>query len=102
GRMIAKGRAGEQRLDLFRALQKPTDEGDEPGILLVTAEGREPHLPIEPRLMRLDEGRRAGEVARLPSEFVLEPVLSVVAAFDDDLRACGRHHGEESVAVDEP
>src|SRR5438034_428980 len=70
-------------------------------MIRIVAQGSEPHLPIETRLMGRDETRRAVHVPDFPFELIRLPLDAVLAAFDDDFRAFGRHDGKETVAVDE-
>ena len=55
--------------------------------VLVAAQRREPHLPVEPRLERGDESRTAAQFAGFVFEFISQPVRAVVAAFHDDFVA---------------
>src|SRR5450759_3767127 len=93
---IAREKAPHRRL----AFQEAPKKGREPWALLRASERREPHLPVEARLVGSDPVRRSGRGTRLPSELVLLPRRTVVAALDDDLRSRGRHHCEKAVAVD--
>src|SRR5256886_3778103 len=47
-------------------LQQAGDEGEQPAPRAVRVERGEPHLPVEPRLMRRHEAWPAGHVAGLP------------------------------------
>src|SRR2546429_4373567 len=73
----------------------------EPGYAMVIAPGREPELPVEPRLVRRDEPRAPPHFTGFPPELVRLPGDPVVASFDDDLRPLGRHDGKQAVAVDQ-
>src|SRR6266481_2258175 len=92
GRGVGERVAFEQRQDFWRALQKTDAEIDEPWVAPVIAEGGEPHLPIQSRLMWGDEFRSAFEIAGFVLEFVFEPCDAVVAAFDNNLGAGCSHH----------
>ena len=72
-----------------------------PGRARVEAQRCEPHLPIQSRLVRRDEARPAVHITRFPFEFVGVPGDAIVASFDDDFETLGRHHCEETVAVDQ-
>src|SRR5262245_41496454 len=65
------------------------------------AERGEPHLPIQPRLMRGNDSRRARHIARLPFELIRMPFAAIVTALNDDLRTFSCHHRKEAVTVDE-
>src|SRR5262249_38316456 len=80
GRTSGKRILREQGRHRRRSLEQPGTEGEKPPVLLVRAEGREPHLPVEPRLVRRHEARTAAEVSRLPAELVGLPGFAVVAA----------------------
>src|SRR5439155_1487245 len=77
-------------------------EIEEPGVLLVIAQGSEPHLPIQPRLMRLDEPGTLFHITWFVFEFVVEPVSAILAALHDDLRPGGGHDSEQSISVEAP
>ena len=64
------------------------------------AQRLEPHLPVEPRLVRRDKRRAAFQIARLPLEYIGQPVDTVVASLHDDFRARRRHDGEQPVGTD--
>src|ERR1051325_1282817 len=83
-------------------LQEADEQIPEPRRRLEAAEGREPHLPVEPGLVRLDEPGAPHHAARLVPGLVRAPGGPVVAALEDDLLATGRHHPEEAVAVGAP
>src|SRR6476646_7291061 len=63
-RNAGKRIAREEREHGRRALEQLLEKTREPGVLLEGAERREPHLPVEPRLVRRHERRTAEEVAR--------------------------------------
>ena len=67
----------------------------EPGLVLGIAQGREPHLPIEPRRMGCDKAWAPYDVTRLPGEGIREPSLAIVATLDNDFRAGGGHDGKQ-------
>src|SRR6266571_4714509 len=90
----------QQREHVRRSREEMTRQGREPAPRAFRVQRGEPHLPIEPRHVRLREPRAAGEGARLPTELVFLPGHPVPAAFDHDLRPLGRHHPEQPVAVD--
>src|ERR1051325_2295146 len=69
------------------SLQEADEEIPEPRRRVEAAEGREPHLPVQPGLVRLDEPGAPHHVARLVLELVLAPGGPVVAALEDDLLA---------------
>src|SRR5439155_361637 len=87
-------------METARATRWPTRQGRKPAPRALRVQRGEPHLPVEPRHVRLREPRAAGEGARLPTELVFLPGHAVPAAFDHDLRPLGRHHPEQPVAVD--
>src|SRR5581483_2175144 len=73
----------------------------EPPIFTGRAKGREPHLPVKPRLMRRTPCRRALHIARLPFKYVWLPVDSIGASFDFDLEPILCHHPEEPVTAND-
>src|SRR5206468_11572502 len=101
GGMIRERIVREQRRDDLRAFEQSQRKREKPRILVVAAERREPHLPVEPRLVGLDERWRPRQVAGLPFELVRAPCVPIVASFYDDLGTARRHHREEAVAVDD-
>ena len=61
------------RLKLF-TLHDPVEEWDKPRVVLVWPQGREPHLPVQPWLMREDKGKkRTRYVAWLVQKGILLP-----------------------------
>src|SRR5207244_12434937 len=60
----------EQREHLRGALGQANQEVHKPRIAAIITEGGEPHLPVESRLVRRDEGGPALWVVRLPVEMV--------------------------------
>ena len=82
-----------------RALEQPCQERLKPGRGVEGPQRGEPHLPIQARLVRLHQLRRAEDVARLVLELVKPPGLSVVAALYHDFGPCGGHHPKEPVVV---
>src|SRR5258708_1668984 len=82
----------QQLQDIGRSLEQTFQQAHEPGVLLVIAKRREPHLPIQTRLMRLNPDRPALDVARLVAKFVCQPGIAVIRAFDNNPRPCGGLH----------
>src|ERR1043166_9690646 len=72
-RMPCEWIARKEPSDIRFALQQTDRRPSEPRILLVRSERSEPHLPIEPRLMRRAPAGGAHDVARFPFEFVRVP-----------------------------
>jgi hypothetical protein len=66
----------------------------------MAAERREPHLPVEARLMGRDESRPLPDLARFVRESVGLPGRAVATAFDDDFASLGGHDREQPVAVE--
>src|SRR5215510_2382809 len=97
---VRKGVMGEQTNHGWGPLQQPLYKMSEPGLVLGTPQGREPHLPIEPRHMGSDKTRGPHDVTRLPGEGIGEPGLAIVAALDDDFWAGGSHDGKQAIGVD--
>src|SRR5205085_12210915 len=91
----------EERYDFWLAAQKGDHCLNKPRIFPIGAKGREPHLPIESRLMRLAPARRAHHIARFPLELVRFPIESIGAPFNHDLFAIFRHHSKQTVTVHE-
>src|SRR5262249_35004292 len=90
----------EQTNHRWSPLQQSLYKISEPGLILGASQGREPHLPIEPRHMGCDKARASHDVTRLPGEGIGEPGLAIVAALDDDFRAGGGHDGKQAIGVD--
>src|SRR5262249_13879627 len=91
----------QQRQHGGLSLQEARHEIEEPTVLPVGSERGEPHLPIQAALVRGYERGHAIHVSRLVAELIRSPVQPVPRAFDQDLRAAGRHRGEETVRVDD-
>src|SRR5205823_1627384 len=89
----------EECCDLRFAVQQRNYGLDKPWILSVRAERGEPHLPIEPWLMRRTPAWRPIQVARFPFEFVRFPINSIGAPFDHNFAPIFRHHAKETVAI---
>src|SRR5437764_6000593 len=89
----------EERYDFWLAAQKGDHCLNKPRIFPIRTKGREPHLPIQPRLMRRTPARRAHYVTRFPFEFVRPPIDSVGAAFDHNLAPISGHHAKKTVTV---
>src|ERR1041384_8795422 len=79
-RLVRKRIISEKIRDLRSVLEQALEETDEPWVLPVIAERGEPHLTIEPRLVRRIPPGRPVQCARLPSEFVPTPLDAVRAA----------------------
>src|SRR4051812_11067432 len=80
-RVVRKRILGEKIGDLRSVLEQTFQKTDERSVVPVIAERGEPHLPIEPRLVRRVPTRRPLQRAWLPLEFVRAPFGSVRAAF---------------------
>src|SRR5947207_4498139 len=65
----------------------------------IVAQGRKPHLPVQPRLMGFDELGTPFKVTRFIFKFIFKPGHLVIASLDNDLRPGSGHHGEETIAV---
>src|SRR5678816_2705249 len=89
----------QEREDIGRAFQQLDAKLYEPGIVPVTAQRSEPHLPVEPGLVRRHETWPAFEIAGLIFEAVIEPFLTVRTSLNHDLRPGNSHYGEEPIAV---
>ena len=100
GRGVGKRIVLQESNHVRRTAQQPLAEAQEPRVAAVILERREPHLPVQPRLMRRHKRRRAKHVAGFVPKLIRAPVRAIDAAFDDDLGPRGRHDGEQSVAVD--
>lgn len=100
-RRLLERRRIQQMKHGWLAQKEAVHEAADPGAFVIGAEGGKPHLPIEARLMRSDEGQVAMELAGLIGERVLAPMGEVFGAFEDDLRARGGHNSKEAVTVDD-
>src|SRR5439155_22193523 len=84
-RSLRKWISFKKRCDFCFAMQQRNHRLNKPRILSIRPERGEPHLPVEPRLMRRAPARRAHYVALLPFKLVRLPIDSVGAAFDHHL-----------------
>src|SRR5579883_305984 len=80
--LVGKWIVCEQRAHGGRSLEQPLLKAQEPTVVSTLAERREPHLPIESRLVRLDELRLPVDRSRLPFEEIFAPLLSVLASLE--------------------
>src|SRR2546430_5281534 len=85
------------RSHLRRPLEHAPHQPGQPCLGPRRVERGEPHLPVEPRLMRRHESRAARHVARLPAELVLPPVHAVPA--DRKSTRLNSSHSQISYAV---
>src|SRR5262245_31636298 len=69
--------AREERFNGGIAAEELVRKMHDPGLLFVTRETREPHLPIEPVVVGRNDARTAAGVAWLAGKFVLVPVGAV-------------------------
>src|SRR5215469_3113116 len=92
----------QQSAYVLGSLQKPDNEPSKPGIFFRRCQRGEPHLPVEPRLVRCTPAGGAHYVPRLPFELVREPINPIGAAFEHNLSPVLCHYAEESVAVHYP
>ncbi len=110
-RLRREGVAREERLRRGLAVQELPHEVDEPGLLVddLAAGGAvadEPHLPVEPVVVRRDEARAPPGVARHARQLVLLPgrvqssTEPVARPFEDHLVALAAHAAEGAVGVD--
>src|SRR5262249_27090353 len=91
----------EQCQNVRRSLEQAVQELHEPGIASIGPQGRKPHLPIQPRLVRRYPGKASLGIAGFIREFISQPRSAVPAPFDNDLgTGCG-HDSEETIPVDE-
>ena len=76
--------------------------------MLVALEGGKPHEPVQPVVVRRDETRGSGHVARLAFELVVQPFGSVIVrvrairALENNLRAILGDGAESSVGIHDP
>src|SRR5438045_104081 len=89
-----------QQSQNFRApFQQPNQQRNEPCIIPIVAERREPHLPIQPWLMRCDPPRWLAEIAGFISELVRMPLFAVIAPFNQNFQTLRCHDRKKPVAV---
>src|SRR5260370_19943240 len=69
------------------------------GIRTPGAEGSEPQIPVEARLVGRIDARSLVRILRLVAEGVCKPSLAVVRTLKFDFVAAASHNGEEAVAV---
>src|SRR5262249_43749329 len=72
------------------------------GVLRIGVQGRKPHLPVEPRLMRRHEAGPPIHIAGLPLEVIGLPVRRVVASLEDDLWPRRGHHRKQAIVIHSP
>ena len=95
-RSVRKRIAAKQPQDFRRTLQKSCHEANDPGIALVVAQGCEPHLPVQARLVRCDPRGSAGSLP-VPSAYGGYPLRTFQGA-RVDLRVVGHLVLEEESA----
>ena len=98
-RSLRKRISFKKRCDFCFAMQQRNHRLNKPRILSIRPERGEPHLPVEPRLMRRAPARRAHHVTGLPFKFVRLPIKSVSARFDHNLAPIFGHHAKKTVTV---
>src|SRR3984893_1402469 len=98
-RFLRKRIAREESRHVRFAFEQTNFEVVEPRVFSRRSQCGEPHLPVEPRLMRRAPAGRTHHIARFPFEFVRQPVDPVRAPFDFNFAAVLRHYAEKSVAV---
>ena len=101
-RFLRKRIARKESRHVRFAFEQPNFEVVDPRVFSRRSQRGEPHLPIEPRLMRRAPARRTHHIAWFPFEFVRQPIDPVRAAFDHDLFTIFRHYAEKPVAVRDP
>ncbi len=101
-RGLRKRISGQESRDLRFSLEQTNHELNEPGIFSGRSERGEPHLPVEPRLVRRAPTRRTHYISRFPFEFVRQPLDPIGAAFDHNFAAILRHHAKKAVPVHDP
>src|SRR6266851_3444282 len=69
------------------------------GIRTPRAEGSEPQIPVEARLVGRIDARSLVGILRLVAEGVCVPSLAIVRTLKFDFVAAAGHNGEEAVAV---
>src|SRR5437588_1509949 len=97
--LVWKWIARQQSQDLGIISEQAFRKADKPEIMPIGAKRREPHLPIQPGLVRRRPMRRLIQIAGFPFEFVREPFDAVRTSFHNDLRPRFRHHAEQTVAA---
>src|SRR6202453_3086461 len=93
GKSILFQESGHRRFVIQEALEKAR----EPRPSLRVVERGEPHLPVEPRLMRDVPWRTAHDIAGLVAEFVFAPLHAVIGPLDDDFIAGRGHDRKQAV-----
>ncbi len=93
GKRIPFQEPGHRRFVFQEALEKAR----KPRHSLRVVKRGEPHLPVEPRLMRDVPWRTALDIAGLVAEFVLAPLLAVIGPLDDDFIAGRGHDRKQAV-----
>src|ERR1700693_3740846 len=83
-----------------RTLKQPREKIHEPSLSLDVIQRCKPHLPIQPWLMRGNDGRSTLRVAYLVLAFVRLPAPSILASLDDDFGASLGHDSKQPVTVE--
>src|SRR6202022_959451 len=86
----------EQLRHLRVSFQQTYRQSHKPLVLVIGSKRGEPHLPIEPGLVRRAPTRDAFHVARVPFELIRDPIDSVRAPFENNFAPVLRHHTEKS------
>jgi hypothetical protein len=92
----------QQRKDFGRSLEKAHAKLEEPTVILITSQRGEPHLPIQAWLVWRHPTRGPGQIPGLKLKSVFHPLLLIIAAFDNNFRARGCHHGKQAVMIQTP
>ena len=98
GRAPSKGSAISSSTS-GRASSRESAKVVDPGRALGCRQCREPHLPVEPRLMRHRPTGPNSHVAGLEPEGVGHPGGAVHGPLDDEFVPARRHDGEQTVRV---
>src|SRR5271170_7479471 len=89
--LVRKRISFQKRRHRWFILQQTPDETPKPWQAPGVVERREPHLPVQARLMRDVPGRASRNLSRLVSEFVFAPFDAVVRTLNDDFVALRGH-----------
>src|SRR5207253_11457940 len=99
---VRKRVGGEQSRDLLLIVQEASDHSHKPAILSRRAQSREPHLPIQSRLMWCAPAGNPIQLAWLPFELVRGPLNAIVTSFNNDLATILGHDPEQTVTAADP
>jgi crotonobetainyl-CoA hydratase len=101
GRPVGERIRLQQCQDSWASFKQAPHQARHPGAVPDAAESGEPHLPVEPRLMRNVPSGGSVQGARFVAKHIFTPAFSVHRTLDHDLGPGDGHHGEQSIGIDD-